>query len=119
MNLESNAVQAHHTKATLLHFSFLNKPIIKKHLQSFPNDSFVMIDATRADFIDKDIIEEINDFIDGARDEISKEKNKSLQYVLVVAYMLSIKKKAEGKAITPEDIEYIKNAKLLWSISKA
>ncbi|MFN3298763.1 MAG: SulP family inorganic anion transporter [Sediminibacterium sp.] len=46
--------------------SFLNKPIIKKHLQSFPNDSFVMIDATRADFIDKDIIEEINDFIETA-----------------------------------------------------
>lgn len=44
--------------------SFLNKPIIKKHLQSFPDHSFVMVDATRADFIDKDIIEEINDFIE-------------------------------------------------------
>jgi MFS superfamily sulfate permease-like transporter len=43
--------------------SFLNKPIIKKHLESFPNHSNVIIDATRADFIDKDIIEEINDFI--------------------------------------------------------
>jgi len=32
--------------------SFLNKPIIKKHLQSFPDDSFVIVDATRADFID-------------------------------------------------------------------
>jgi MFS superfamily sulfate permease-like transporter len=46
--------------------SFLNKPIIKKHLESFPNHSFVMVDATRADFIDKDIIEEINDFIENA-----------------------------------------------------
>lgn len=46
--------------------SFLNKPIIKKHLQSFPDHSFVIVDATRADFIDKDIIEEINDFIDNA-----------------------------------------------------
>lgn len=46
--------------------SFLNKPIIKKHLQSFPDHSFVMVDATRADFIDKDIIEEINDFIETA-----------------------------------------------------
>ena len=46
--------------------SFLNKPIIKKHLQSFPDHSFVMVDATRADFIDKDIIEEINDFIENA-----------------------------------------------------
>ena len=46
--------------------SFLNKPIIKKHLESFPNDCHVIVDATRADFIDKDIIEEINDFIDHA-----------------------------------------------------
>jgi MFS superfamily sulfate permease-like transporter len=46
--------------------SFLNKPIIKKHLQAFPDNSFVIVDATRADFIDKDIIEEINDFIDSA-----------------------------------------------------
>lgn len=46
--------------------SFLNKPIIKKHLESFPDHSFVMVDATRADFIDKDIIEEINDFIENA-----------------------------------------------------
>jgi MFS superfamily sulfate permease-like transporter len=44
--------------------SFLNKPIIKKHLESFPNNSNVIIDATRADFIDKDIVEEINDFIE-------------------------------------------------------
>ncbi|WP_439504969.1 SulP family inorganic anion transporter [Sediminibacterium sp.] len=43
--------------------SFLNKPIVKKHLESFPPNSNVIIDATRADFIDKDIIEEINDFI--------------------------------------------------------
>ena len=46
--------------------SFLNKPIIKKHLQTFPDNSFVIVDATRADFIDKDIIEEINDFISNA-----------------------------------------------------
>lgn len=46
--------------------SFLNKPIIKKHLQSFPDNSFVIVDATRADFIDKDIIEEVNDFITNA-----------------------------------------------------
>lgn len=43
--------------------SFLNKPIIKKNLSQIPNDSFVMIDATRADFIDKDIIEEVNCFL--------------------------------------------------------
>lgn len=43
--------------------SFLNKPIIKYKLESIPADAYVIIDATRADFIDKDIIEEINNFI--------------------------------------------------------
>ncbi len=43
--------------------SFLNKPIIKQNLNQIPNDSFVIIDASRADFIDKDIIEEVNGFL--------------------------------------------------------
>ncbi len=32
-------------------------------MESVPENSFVFIDATRADFIDKDIIEEINNFL--------------------------------------------------------
>lgn len=43
--------------------SFLNKPIIKQKLARVPNNSFVVIDATRADYIDKDVIEVIEDFI--------------------------------------------------------
>jgi MFS superfamily sulfate permease-like transporter len=43
--------------------SFLNKPIIKTKLESVPANSYVIIDATRADFIDKDIIEEVNNFL--------------------------------------------------------
>jgi len=43
--------------------SFLNKPIIKNKLEQVPEDSFVLIDTTRADFIDKDIIEVIEDFM--------------------------------------------------------
>ncbi|HEX4876333.1 MAG TPA: SulP family inorganic anion transporter [Chitinophagaceae bacterium] len=43
--------------------SFLNKPIIKKKLEAIPENSYVLIDAGRADFIDKDIIEVIEDFI--------------------------------------------------------
>ncbi|HEY8398175.1 MAG TPA: SulP family inorganic anion transporter [Flavihumibacter sp.] len=43
--------------------SFLNKPIIKRKLSSVPDDSFVLIDATRADFLDKDVIEVIEDFM--------------------------------------------------------
>lgn len=43
--------------------SFLNKPIIKNKLEEVPEDAFVLIDASRADFIDKDIIEVIEDFM--------------------------------------------------------
>lgn len=54
--------------------SFLNKPIVKRKLDEVPEGSYVLIDATRADFIDKDIIEEINNFIMNA-----KTKNISVQ----------------------------------------
>jgi MFS superfamily sulfate permease-like transporter len=43
--------------------SFLNKPALKNKLEEIPEESSVLIDATRADFIDKDIIEVIEDFI--------------------------------------------------------
>jgi MFS superfamily sulfate permease-like transporter len=43
--------------------SFLNKPIVKQKLEEVPPNSSIIIDATRADFIDKDIIEEINNFL--------------------------------------------------------
>lgn len=43
--------------------SFLNKPIVKKKLESVPEDSFVLIDITRSDFIDKDVIDVINEFM--------------------------------------------------------
>ncbi len=46
--------------------SFLNKPVIKKLLEEIPENAFVIVDATRADFIDKDVIEEINIFIQHA-----------------------------------------------------
>jgi MFS superfamily sulfate permease-like transporter len=43
--------------------SFLNKPIIKSKLEQVPEDSYVLIDAARADFIDRDVIEVIEDFM--------------------------------------------------------
>jgi carbonic anhydrase len=43
--------------------SFLNKPILKRKLEEVPNSSNVLIDTSRADFIDKDIMEIINDFL--------------------------------------------------------
>ena len=42
--------------------SFLNKPIIKNKLEEVPANAYVIIDVSRADFIDKDIIEVIEDF---------------------------------------------------------
>ncbi|WP_071836958.1 SulP family inorganic anion transporter [Terrimonas ferruginea] len=43
--------------------SFLNKAIIKRKLEEVPEGSSVIIDASRADFIDRDVIETIEDFM--------------------------------------------------------
>jgi MFS superfamily sulfate permease-like transporter len=43
--------------------SFLNKPIIKRRLEEVPENCYVLVDATRADFIDKDVIDVINEFL--------------------------------------------------------
>ena len=42
--------------------SFLNKAILKQGLEKVPANSYVIIDVSRADFIDQDIIEIIEDF---------------------------------------------------------
>jgi carbonic anhydrase len=46
--------------------SFLNKPIVKRKLEEVPENSYVLIDATRADFIDKDVIDVVNEFLQHA-----------------------------------------------------
>ncbi len=61
--------------------SFLNKPIVKRKLEEVPENSYVLIDATRADFIDKDIIEVIDDFmkhahLSGITVELKKSSSK-------------------------------------------
>jgi MFS superfamily sulfate permease-like transporter len=43
--------------------SFLNKPIIRSKLEEVPENCNVLIDATRADYIDGDVIEVIEDFM--------------------------------------------------------
>jgi MFS superfamily sulfate permease-like transporter len=68
--------------------SFLNKPIVKKSLEDVPANAFVLIDATRADFIDKDIIEEVNNFLVHAhlkniRVEIKKSVNKPMHILFM------------------------------------
>ncbi|HVM87521.1 MAG TPA: STAS domain-containing protein [Puia sp.] len=42
---------------------FLNKLIVKESLEAVPENSYVLIDMTRADFIDKDIIDVMNEFL--------------------------------------------------------
>jgi MFS superfamily sulfate permease-like transporter len=43
--------------------SFLNKAELKKILEEIPSNSNILIDITRSDFIDKDVIDVINDFL--------------------------------------------------------
>ena len=59
--------------------SFLNKPIIKSSLEKVPEDAQVIIDASRADFIDRDVIEVIEDFMKHAHlKDIKVELKKSV-----------------------------------------
>lgn len=47
--------------------SFLNKPIIKRQLEEIPDNSSVLIDISRADFIDPDVIEVVEDFLKSSK----------------------------------------------------
>ncbi|MFM9051387.1 MAG: STAS domain-containing protein, partial [Bacteroidota bacterium] len=39
-----------------------NKPVIKRKLEEIPADSYVLIDMSKADYIDQDVILVIEDF---------------------------------------------------------
>jgi MFS superfamily sulfate permease-like transporter len=41
---------------------FINKPVLKLALEKIPQNSFVLIDSTHADFIDKDIVDVIQEY---------------------------------------------------------
>jgi MFS superfamily sulfate permease-like transporter len=86
-NFRTSVIIVHDHNNFILRFrkdvSFLNKPIVKKKLEDVPENAFVLIDATRADFIDKDVIEEVNNFLCHAhlkniRVEIKTSPNKSM-----------------------------------------
>ena len=66
-NFRSAVMIVHDENKYLLRFrkdvSFLNKPIVKEKLEAVPANSYVLIDLTRADFIDKDVIDVINEFM--------------------------------------------------------
>jgi MFS superfamily sulfate permease-like transporter len=46
--------------------SFLNKAILRKTLQSIPENSYVLIDGSQAQFVDHDIIDTLEDFVSSA-----------------------------------------------------
>lgn len=46
--------------------SFLNKPLLIGYFEKIPPGSAVLIDATKSEFIDKDVIEIVNDFIESS-----------------------------------------------------
>ena len=63
--------------------SFLNKPLLKNKLESVPENASVLIDISRADFIDQDVSEVINDFLKHAhlkniKTEIKRSVGKSM-----------------------------------------
>lgn len=86
-NFRSSVFVVHDEENYLIRFrkdvSFLNKPAVKYKLEQVPENSYVLIDATRADFIDKDVIEEVNNFLLHAhlkniRVEIKKSNHKPM-----------------------------------------
>ncbi len=67
--------------------SFLNKATVKRKLEEVPENAYVFIDTTRADFIDKDIIDTINEFtlhapIKNIKVEIKKSLYKPMHELL-------------------------------------
>ncbi len=53
---------------------FLNKPELRRKIESIPNGSKVVIDGHRARFIDADVLESLEDFLSSA-----KERNLKIQ----------------------------------------
>ena len=58
----------------------LPKPILKEKLEAIPNNSNLLLDIEQAEFIDKDVIDTINEFIEHAhlKDiDVSIKKNQN------------------------------------------
>lgn len=70
-NFKSAIVVAHEGDEYLIRFakdvSFLNKPSLLRAFSAVPNGATVLIDGTRAQFIDHDIVDAIDDFLVSAR----------------------------------------------------
>lgn len=90
-NFRSAVMIVHDDNKYLVRFrkdvSFLNKPIVKEKLEAVPANSYVLIDMTRADFIDKDVIDVVNEFMHHAhlkniKVEIKKSRFKALHQLV-------------------------------------
>ncbi|HEX4850730.1 MAG TPA: SulP family inorganic anion transporter, partial [Puia sp.] len=90
-NFKSAVMMVHDANKYLMRLrkdvSFLNKPIIKETLESLPENAYILLDMSRADFIDKDIIDVINEFLHHAhlkniRVEIKKSEYKRLHQLV-------------------------------------
>ena len=85
-NFHSAVMIVHDDNKYLLRFrkdvSFLNKPIVKQRLETLPEGSRVLIDMTRADFIDRDVLDVIEEFMHHAHLKnirVELKKNSSVQ----------------------------------------
>ena len=58
--------------------SFLNRASLRSYLQSIETNSSLMIDGTRATFIDQDILETLEDFIKSAEEADIKVETKNV-----------------------------------------
>ena len=61
---------------------------VKEKLEAVPADAYVLIDMTRADFIDKDVIDVVNEFLHHAhlkniKVELKKSRYQSLHQLVV------------------------------------
>lgn len=70
-NMSESIISVQENNRYLVRFckdvSFLNKPVLKKHLAQIPPQCSVVIDGSRSVFIDKDIIDIIEDFCEYAK----------------------------------------------------
>ena len=91
-NFKTSLLVVHDDNRYLFRFrkdiSFLNKPLLKEKLEEVPPNSFVMIDITRADFIDTDVAAVINDFTHHAqlkniRVEVKRSQHRTSHQQLV------------------------------------
>jgi len=91
-NFKSSVMVVHDKNKYLLRLrkdvSFLNKPIVKEKLESVPENAYILIDLTRADFIDKDVIDVINEFLHHAhlkkiRVDVKKSQFKLLHQLVI------------------------------------